>query len=123
MEYFHVVFTLPTEIAQIAFWNKKAVYDLLFRASAETVMTIAADPKRSHAPHRGTRRHDHLPIPQTIVMPAQAKAGPADPACSARPPRLFPDPLCPETARADANNGHGLKPRPTPATTLSALSQ
>ena len=49
MEYFHVVFTLPAEIAQIAFWNKKAVYDLLFRASAETVMTIAADPKRMGA--------------------------------------------------------------------------
>jgi hypothetical protein len=46
VEYFHVVFTLPAEIAQIVFWNKKAVYDLLFRASAETVMTIAADPKR-----------------------------------------------------------------------------
>ena len=46
VEYFHVVFTLPAEIAQIAFWNKKAVYGLLFRASAETVMTIAADPKR-----------------------------------------------------------------------------
>ncbi len=46
VEYFHVVFTLPAQIAQIAFWNKKAVYDLLFRASAETVMTIAADPKR-----------------------------------------------------------------------------
>lgn len=46
MEYFHVVFTLPPEIAQIAFWNKKAVYGLLFRASAEAVMTIAADPKR-----------------------------------------------------------------------------
>lgn len=46
VEYFHVVFTLPTEIAQIAYWNKKAVYGLLFRASAETVMTIAADPKR-----------------------------------------------------------------------------
>ena len=46
VEYFHVVFTLPAEIAQIAYWNKKSVYDLLFRASAETVMTIAADPKR-----------------------------------------------------------------------------
>lgn len=46
VEYFHVVFTLPAEIGQIAYWNKKAVYDLLFRASAETVMTIAADPKR-----------------------------------------------------------------------------
>jgi len=49
VEYFHVVFTLPAEIARIAFWNKKAVYGLLFKASAETVMTIAADPKRMGA--------------------------------------------------------------------------
>ncbi|TGN30778.1 IS91 family transposase, partial [Paracoccus liaowanqingii] len=33
VEYFHVVFTLPAEIAQIAYWNKKAAYGLLFRAS------------------------------------------------------------------------------------------
>jgi hypothetical protein len=46
VEYFHVVFTLPAEIARIAQWNKRAVYSLLFKASAETVMTIAADPKR-----------------------------------------------------------------------------
>lgn len=46
VEYFHVVFTLPAEIARIAYWNKKAVYGLLFKASAETVATIAADPKR-----------------------------------------------------------------------------
>jgi hypothetical protein len=46
VEYFHVVFTLPAEIAQIAYWNKKALYGLLFKASAETVMTISADPKR-----------------------------------------------------------------------------
>lgn len=46
VEYFLIVFTLPAEIAQIAYWNKKAVYGLLFRASAKTVMTIAADPRR-----------------------------------------------------------------------------
>lgn len=46
VEYFHVVFTLPAEIAQIAYWNKKAVYGLLFKVSAQTVMNIAADPKR-----------------------------------------------------------------------------
>jgi hypothetical protein len=46
VEYFHVVFTLPAEIARIAYWNKKAVYGLLFQASAETVTTIAADPRR-----------------------------------------------------------------------------
>ena len=49
VEYFHVVFTMPAEIAQIAYWNKKAVYGLLFKASAETVTTIAADPKRMGA--------------------------------------------------------------------------
>jgi predicted Zn-ribbon and HTH transcriptional regulator len=49
VEYFHVVFTLPAEIARIAYWNKKAVYGLLFKASAKTVMTIAADPKRMGA--------------------------------------------------------------------------
>ena len=49
VEYFHVVFTMPAEIAQIAYWNKKALYGLLFKASAETVMTIAADPKRMGA--------------------------------------------------------------------------
>ena len=46
VEYFHLVFTLPAEIAHIASWNKRAVYGLLFKASAETVATIAADPKR-----------------------------------------------------------------------------
>ena len=46
VEYLHVVFTLPAANAQVSFWNKKAVYSLLFRASAEAVMTIAADPRR-----------------------------------------------------------------------------
>ena len=43
-EYFHVVFTLPEEIAAIAYQNKKVVYDILFRATSETLRTIAADP-------------------------------------------------------------------------------
>jgi hypothetical protein len=42
--YFHVVFTLPAEIADIAWQNKAIIYDLLFRAASETMMTIAADP-------------------------------------------------------------------------------
>lgn len=46
VEYFHVVFTLPAEIARIALWNKRTLYGLLFKASAQTVATIAADPKR-----------------------------------------------------------------------------
>jgi hypothetical protein len=44
-EYFHVVFTLPEEIAAIAFQNKEVVYDILFRATSETLHAIAADPK------------------------------------------------------------------------------
>jgi len=44
--YFHVVFTLPARIADIAYQNKAVIYDLLFRASSETMLTIAADPKR-----------------------------------------------------------------------------
>lgn len=43
--YFHVVFTLPAEVADIAWQNKAVVYDLLFRAASETMLTIAADPK------------------------------------------------------------------------------
>lgn len=49
VEYFHVVFTLPEEIARIAYWNKRAVYGLLSKSSAQTVMTIAADPRRMGA--------------------------------------------------------------------------
>jgi hypothetical protein len=45
VEYFHVVFTVPQPIASIAFYNKKTVYDILFRSVAETLLTIAADPK------------------------------------------------------------------------------
>ena len=50
MPYFHVVFTLPAAIADIAYQNKAVIYDLLFKASAETMLTIAADPK-----HLGAR--------------------------------------------------------------------
>ena len=44
-QYFHVVFTVPEEVAAIAFQNKEAVYGILFRTAAETLRTIAADPK------------------------------------------------------------------------------
>jgi hypothetical protein len=45
VSYFHVVFTLPAQIAAIAFQNKTAVYTILFKTAAETLRTIAADPK------------------------------------------------------------------------------
>jgi hypothetical protein len=50
VEYYHVVFTLPAPIANIAFYNKAVVYGVLFDVAAETLLTIAADPK-----HLGAR--------------------------------------------------------------------
>jgi predicted Zn-ribbon and HTH transcriptional regulator len=44
-EYFHVVFTLPEPLAKLSLQNKRQMYNLLFRATAETLQTIAADPK------------------------------------------------------------------------------
>jgi len=77
-EYFHVVFTLPEDIAVIAYQNKKVVYDILFRATAETLSTIAADPKHLgagigffavlHTWGQNLLHHPHLhcvvPLPQ-----------------------------------------------------------
>jgi Putative transposase/Transposase zinc-binding domain len=48
--YYHLVFTLPAPISNIAYQSKAAIYDILFKASAEAVLTIAADPK-----HLGAR--------------------------------------------------------------------
>jgi hypothetical protein len=50
VEYYHVVFTLPGPISDIAYYNKPVLYSLLFQAAAETLRTIAADPK-----HLGAR--------------------------------------------------------------------
>jgi hypothetical protein len=50
VEYYHVVFTLPAPIGQIAYHNKAVIYGLLFQAAAETLLTLAADPK-----HLGAR--------------------------------------------------------------------
>ena len=48
--YYHMVFTVPAPVADLAYQNKDVIYDILFRASAETMLTIAADPK-----HLGAR--------------------------------------------------------------------
>ncbi len=50
VEYYHVVFTLPAPVADIAYQNKAAVYGIAFKAAAETLIAIAADPK-----HLGAR--------------------------------------------------------------------
>ncbi len=91
VEYFHVVFTLPAEIARIAYWNKRAVYGLLFKASAKTVMTIAADPKRLGARVGMTsvlhtwgsalthHPHIHMIVPGGGLLPDGARWAPCKP--------------------------------------------
>jgi hypothetical protein len=44
--HFHIVYTLPGQIADIAYQNKAIIYDILLKASAEVTLTIAADPRR-----------------------------------------------------------------------------
>src|SRR5262249_41384120 len=72
--YFHVVFTLPSEIGDIAYQNKAVIYDLLFKASAETMLTIAADPRHlgarvgfSSVPHTWRSAMTHHPHVHMIV--------------------------------------------------------
>ena len=50
VDYYHLVFTLPAPISEIAYYNKSVIYGVLFQAAAETLLTIAADPK-----HLGAR--------------------------------------------------------------------
>ena len=72
--YFHVVFTLPAAIGAIAYQNKAKVYGLLFTAAAETLTTIAADPKHLGAEigvtavlHTWGQNLDHHPHVHCIV--------------------------------------------------------
>jgi len=72
--YFHVVFTLPAKIGAIAYHNKAKVYGLLFKAAAETLTTIAADPKHLGANigfisvlHTWGQNLDHHPHVHCIV--------------------------------------------------------
>ena len=68
--YFHVVFTLPEAIAELALQNKKVLYDLLFRTSSETLLTIARDPQHLgaeigffgilHTWGQNLRHHPHI---------------------------------------------------------------
>lgn len=72
--YFHVVFTLPDELAPLALQNKRLLYGLLFRAAAETLQTIASDPKHLGAEigfiavlHTWGQRLDHHPHVHCLV--------------------------------------------------------
>jgi hypothetical protein len=85
VEYFHVVFTVPQQIAAIAFYNPEAVYDLLFHAASETLVTIARDPEHLgadigffavlHTWGQNLLHHPHLHcvIPGGGVSPSQER--------------------------------------------------
>ena len=63
VEYSHVVFTVPEPIARIAFYNPDAVYGMLFRNAAETLLNIAGDPKHFailHSWGQNLWHHPHL---------------------------------------------------------------
>ena len=62
VEYYHVVFTLPAPVADIAYQNKAALYGLLFDIAAQTLLRIAADPK-----HLGAGIGATLVLPNTIA--------------------------------------------------------
>ena len=95
VEYFHIVFTVPKEISAIAYQNKKVVYDILFRATAQTLRTIAADPKHLgaeigfiailHTWGQNLLHHPHL----HCVVPGGG-AVVRRPALDRLPPRIFP---------------------------------
>ncbi len=95
INYVHVVFTIPHQLSWLALQNKKVVYDLLFRASAATLLEIAADPKHLGAeigflsvlhtspahPLRDSLRWSRsrsptLGTPAVSVLPADKSAGP-----------------------------------------------
>jgi hypothetical protein len=72
--YVHVVFTLPHELAPLALQNKRVVYDLLFRTSAETLLQVARDPKRLGADigffsvlHTWNQKLEHHPHVHCVV--------------------------------------------------------
>lgn len=76
--YFHVVFSLPAEIGDIAYQNKAVVYDLLMKVSADTMLTIAADPEHLgakiaitsvlHTWGSAMMHHPHEALPPAILM-------------------------------------------------------
>src|SRR5215813_9474198 len=83
-QYFHVVFTLPQQIAAMALQNAKIIYGILFRAMAETMLTIAADPQ--HLAARigflavlHTWGQNLMPIPMFIVWFPAAESAPTTP--------------------------------------------
>src|SRR5258707_226158 len=112
--YFHVVFTLPAPIADIAYQNKAAVYDLLFKVSAETMLTIPADPKHLGArigtdtvkttPNEAASAYTrHSLLPERPPPPLSPPPPPQPPPPHPPTPPCWPTPPAPTTPPAPAN--------------------
>jgi len=96
VEYFHVVFTLPEQLASVALQNKRVVYNLLFSAAAETLRTIAADTRHLgadigflavlHTWDQTLRHHPHL----HCVVPGGGRAVDGEDWRSCRPGFFLP---------------------------------
>ena len=94
--YFHVVFTLPAEVADIALQNKALVYDLLFRAASQTMLTIAGDPRHLgarigitavlHSWGSALTHHPHV----HMIVPGGGISGDGQRWISSRPAFLLP---------------------------------
>jgi hypothetical protein len=95
VEYYHVVFTLPAPIADVAYQNKSALYGLLFDIAAETLLRIAADPKHLGASIGATLVLQTLglgadPSSARARHRARRRADTGWPALDRLPARLFP---------------------------------
>src|ERR1022692_3668169 len=95
--YVHVVFTLPGQLAALALQNKREVYSLLFRASAETLLAVARDPRHLGAEigffsvlHTWNQKLLHHPHESTAVRDRWSSGGPAEEkSCDRWPPLAF----------------------------------
>ena len=103
--YFHVVYTLPARIADIAYQNKAAIYGILFKASAEATLRIAADPKRLgarigfisvlHTWGSAMTHHPHV----HMIVPGGGLSADGERWIASRPDYLLPVPVLSELFR------------------------
>ena len=93
-QYFHVVFTLPQQIATIAYQNKRELYGILFRATAQTLLTIAAHPKHLGA-EIGFLLCSTLGAPTCFIIPTYTVWSPAAVSLGRYPVDLLPSGILP----------------------------
>ena len=125
--YFHVVFTLPAELAPLALHNQREIYGALFAAAAATLKTIAADPQPSRCPDRLHRRVAHLgpdagaPSPSPLRHPGWRVIAPTLRFLDLLPRRFLPpgpSPLTP-LSRQDARRAPATLSLPVVSTSTA----